>query len=198
MEPVTLQVEVRAGRGKGPARQLRANGQLPAVLYGPGVETTVLSVSPRELEKALTTEYRRNVVLRLDVGGAEHLAMVKELQVHPVTRRPIHLDLYRVSPEREVTTTVPVTTSGRAIGVQKGGKLNVVFREVPVRVAPNKIPAAIDINVAHLDVGDVFKVTELALPEGVTVLLPPDRRLALVSEDRRKAKAASDEEADKK
>ena len=187
MEPMALQVEVRDGRGKGPARQLRAKGLLPAVFYGPGVETTGLALSPKELTKALETEYRLNVVLKLAIAGTEHLAMVKDVQVHPVTRTPVHVDLYKVSNDRQVTVSVPLRTSGRALGVQKGGRLNVVFRELPVRSAPESIPAALTVNVASLDMGEVFKVQDLELPDGVQVLLPPDRRLVLITEDRKRA-----------
>ena len=195
MEPLTLQVEVRDGRGKGPARQLRAKGLLPAVFYGPGVETKGLALSPKELTKALETEYRLNIVLRLAIAGQEHLAMVKDVQVDPVTRVPLHVDLYKVSNDRHVNVSVPLRTTGRALGVQKGGKLNVVFRELPLRATPDAIPSSITVNVASLDMGEVFKVQDLELPDGVEVLLSPERRLILVSEERKKAVAEETPEA---
>ena len=203
MEPLALQVEVREERGKGPARQLRAKGLLPAVFYGPGVETKGLALSPKELTKALETEYRLNVVLKLAIAGQDHLAMVKEVQVDPVSRTPLHVDLYKVSDDRHVNVSVPLRTTGRALGVQQGGKLNVVFRELPLRTTPGAIPAAITVNVSALEMGAVFKVQDLDLPEGVEVLLPPERRLILISEDRKKAAddaadAASEEKPDEK
>ena len=195
MEPLTLQVEVRDGRGKGPARQLRAKGLLPAIFYGPGVETKGLALSPKELTKALETDYRLNVVLKLAIAGQEHLAMVKDVQVDPVTRVPLHVDLYKVSNDRYVTVSVPLRTTGRAVGVQKGGKLNVVFRDLPLRATPNAIPSSITVNVSSLDMGEVFKVQDLELPDGVEVLLSPERRLILVSEERKKAVAEETTEA---
>src|SRR3954467_369071 len=97
MEKQTLPAEVRTLRGKGPARQLRMKGQIPAVLYGAGGETEVISVDPLALTKALTTPYRRNQFIELDIGGKTQYATVKDLDVHPVTRAIRHADFIRVS-----------------------------------------------------------------------------------------------------
>ena len=108
----TLQAEVREERGKGPARKLRAQGKLPAVFYGPGIDPTALTVDPKELEKALRGEFGRNTLFTLAYGGKEELAMVRELVVDPVSRTPLHVDFYRVSTEREVVVDVPFSTHG--------------------------------------------------------------------------------------
>ncbi len=191
MEAQTLQAEVRGTRGKGPARQLRKGGQLPAVLYGKGVENTALSVSPKAFIGALKSEYGHNAVIELHLTGGESgetrvQTMVKDIQVHPVTRSPLHVDFYAVSEDQLVTVSVPFRTYGRALGVQKGGKLQVVFRELPVRCRPADIPSVIEVDVAPLDMGAVFTVDQLDLPQGVTVQLDPTRRLILLGEDRRK------------
>ncbi len=192
MNTQTLQVEVRSKSGKGPARQLRMQGKIPAVLYGPGVDTTKLTISPNEFVKALTTEMGRNVVFELPIDGTSHLALVKDVQVHPVSRDPLHVDFYRVTTDLAVTANVPLRTKGRAAGVHKGGSLQAVFRELPVRCTPDKIPAVIEVDVTRLDIGDALKVSEVPLPEGVSILLPPDRRVITVSEAR-KAVAAEAE-----
>lgn len=184
METQTLQVEVREVGGKGPARQLRMNGRIPAVFYGPGVDTTKLTLSPKELTRALSTEMGRNIVLELEVGGEKRLAMVKDLQVHPVSRTPLHVDLYRVSTDREVEVNVPLRTRGRAAGVQKGGNLEVIYREVPVRATPDKIPAAIVVDVTSLELNEATTVEQLPLPEGVRVTMSPTRRVITVGEAR--------------
>ncbi|MGB5695622.1 MAG: 50S ribosomal protein L25, partial [Polyangiales bacterium] len=101
METTTLQAEVRASRGKGPARRLRAQGKVPAVFYGPGVEPTPLTLSPRELTKALRGERGRNVVFKLSVGGKDELAMVRDLMTDPVTHELLHIDLYRVFEDKQ-------------------------------------------------------------------------------------------------
>lgn len=182
MKTQTLQVEVRQSGGKGPARQLRMQGKIPAVLYGPGVETTKLTISPTEFVKSLTTELGINAVFELPVGSESHLAVVKDVQVHPVSRDPLHVDFYRVTTDREIEVRVPLKTQGRAAGVQKGGVLQAIYRELPVRCTPDKIPAAITVEVAPLEIGDVVKVDQVPVPEGVRIQLPPERRVVTVTE----------------
>ncbi|MCA9581633.1 MAG: 50S ribosomal protein L25/general stress protein Ctc [Myxococcales bacterium] len=194
METQTLKAEVREGRGKGPARQLRAKGLIPAVFYGPGVEAQPIAVSPKELVRALSSEYGRNVVIDLHVDGKQERAMVRELQVEPVSREPLHADFYRVLADREVSVTVPFSTKGRAAGVQKGGELNVVLRSLPLRMTPDKILPKVEVDVTNLQIGQTIAVKDLELPEGVTVALRPDQSLALIQE-KRAAKATDEDEA---
>jgi len=185
METQTLEVEVRQSSGKGPARQLRAQGKIPAVFYGPGVDTQKLSLSPKDLLKAFETPLKKNVVLSVDVGGTGHLVMVKDIAVHPVTRQPLHVDLYRVDESRPVDVQVPFKTTGRPVGVQAGGQLQVVFRDLPVRTTPGKIPAVIEVEVGEMNIGDILTVADLALGEGVSVQFKPDRRVVLVTETKK-------------
>jgi large subunit ribosomal protein L25 len=192
MEPTTLSTEVRDSRGKNAARQLRAKGRIPAVFYGSGTEPVAISISPKELSAALSTEIRRNAVLQLDVGGQKQLAMVKELQVHPVTRELRHADLYRVSIDAPVVVQVPLRALGKAKGVVEGAELYVLYRELPVRTTPDKIPAVIEVDVTSLGMNETLHVKDLPLPEGVSVALPPERSVISCHEARKKA----DDEAD--
>lgn len=180
MEPKTLSAEVRETRGKGPARQLRASGLIPAVIYGPAIETKQITVSPVALARALRGVYRRNQLIKLELGGESHLALVRDLDVHPVTRALRHADFYCVTEDRTVETTVPFLTKGRSIGVQKGGKLNKVFRSLPVRAFPQNIPANITVDVGPLDTGVEVTVADLVLPEGVEVTFPATRRVIVI------------------
>ena len=97
MEKQTLPAEVRTARGKGPARQLRMKGKIPAVLYGPGGDTEALTVDPIALGKSLSGPYTKNQLLELDIDGRKQLATIKDLDVHPVTRSIRHADFYRQS-----------------------------------------------------------------------------------------------------
>lgn len=193
MEPQTLSAEVRQKGGKGPARQLRARGQVPAVFYGPGTEPMKLAVSPLDLEKTLTGEYGRNQLLELDIGGDKRLALVRDLDVDPVTRRVMHVDFYGVARDRKVDATVPFESQGRALGVHRGGFLRKVYRDLPVRAFPQDVPAAIIVDVSPLDIGDVVKVSDLPLPPGVAVRYPAERRLLFI--DAKERKRAEEEEA---
>lgn len=192
MEKQTLQAEVREERGKGPARRLRAEGKIPAVFYGPGAETTLLAVRPKELTKMLSTERGRNAVIELQLDGKTELAMVKDIEVEPVSRAILHVDFYRVDLGREVEVLVPLKTTGKAAGVVTGGEMTVVFRQLPVRATPDKVPADITVEVSHLELNEVIEVKDIALPEGVRITLPPTRTVISVAAPRKK----KDEEAE--
>ncbi len=195
METTTLQAEVRAGRGKGPARRLRAQGKLPGVFYGPGVEPTPLTLSPKELEKTLRGERGRNTVFKLVVDGKDHLAMVRDVTTDPVTQELLHVDLYRVLEDKVLEINVPLRARGKAIGVVQGGVLNLTRRHLPVRTTPAKIPASIEVDVTHLDLKDTIALEEVELPEGIECLLQPKLTLAIVLEPRKVTEEEEEEAA---
>lgn len=198
MEKIAIKAEVRAGRGKGPARRLRAAGRLPGVVYGPGVDATPIALEPRDLESGLRTEMRRNQVFELELGDAKHEVMVRELLVHPVSRVPLHVDFYIVSDERPVHTTVPIVAKGRSRGVQRGGKLRQALRTLHIVAAPSDIPAAIAVDISSLDIGDSVHVDSLPLPPNVKATTPERQFVLGVEEDKRAAaKAEADAEGGK-
>lgn len=184
----TLQAEVREGRGKGPARRLRQRGLIPAVFYGPEVDPTPIAVAPKDVMRMLRTEYGRNTVVTLDLGdGRQELALCKDLEQDPLTREVLHADFYRVDNSREVEVEVPFRTKGRSVGVQKGGLLHVTLRELPVRCTPDRIPATIEVDVASMEIGDVVRVQDLDLGEGVRVMRSGHRTLVTVMSEEKKA-----------
>lgn len=185
METTTLQAEVRTTRGKGPARRLRMEGKLPAVIYGPGLEPVPLTVDPVVLRKTLSGDRGRNSLFTIPVSGTDHLAMVKDLVVEPVSRELIHADFYLVSKDRPVSADVRITTSGRAVGVVKGGKLTVMRRTLKIRCTPDKIPSLINIDVSALDLFETMVVKDLELPEGVVCTLKPEQAIVAVLENKR-------------
>ncbi len=180
MESQTLKAEVRTTSGKGPARQLRMQGLIPAVFYGPGKSPASLTVSPAEVTKLLSGDYGRNQIVTLEFGGAQELAVVRDLEVDPLSRKILHVDFYSVSRERAVKTTVPLLTSGRAAGVAAGGVLRVIYRSLPVIGAPDKIPAKIELDVTSLEMHQSIRTKDLPLPDGVTVAFPPERPIVSV------------------
>lgn len=190
METTKLEAEVRAERGKGPARRLRSEGKLPAVFYGPEVEPTPLTVDPKALEEALRGPRGRNTLFELTFGSDTHLAMVRDVAVEPVSRSLVHADLLRVTKDTPVKVEIPFRTKGRAAGVVAGGKLNVTRRTVPVRTTPDNIPAELVADVTELEMYQTISVKDLVLPEGVEANLSPELTLAIVLEDRRAAKEA--------
>lgn len=181
MEKQTLKAEVRTASGKGPARQLRMKGLIPAVFYGPGKTPQNLTVSPDALSKALTGPYGRNQLIELEIAsGSKELALVRDLEIEPLTREVLHADFYSVSLERTVRTRVPFSTRGRALGVQKGGVLRVIYRDLPVVATPDKVPARIEIDVTNLDTAGVYRVKEIAMDAGVSIDMPAERPVAAI------------------
>jgi large subunit ribosomal protein L25 len=188
MDALTLTTETRVQgeTGKGAARRLRARGLVPGVFYGPGAPAVGIAVAPKSLAQALGTAHRRNALLKLQIGGQDHLAMVKEVQVHPVTRAVLHIDFYKVSLEREVVANVPFIAEGRAKGVIAGGEVNVIFRELPVRTTPDKIPAVIKVDVTPMELNTTLRTKDLTLPEGVVVTMDAERNLVTCAEPRKR------------
>ena len=187
METLTLTAEVRAGRGKGPARRLRMHGQIPAIFYGPGIDPTPLAVHPKELARTLMTGMGRNAVIRLSVDGREELCMVKDLEIHPVTRKILHADFYRVAEDRPLIIEIPIRTEGRAPGVAEGGRLNIAIRALPIRTLPTRIPPSITVDVSALELNRVIQVKDLALDPTIEVLLSENQTIVSCTEERRPA-----------
>lgn len=177
MQTHTLTTEARELTGKGAARQLRARGLVPAVFYGRETKPSGIAVSPKELIAALSTPFGRNALITIKVGGQDQLAMVQDLQVHPVTRKPVHVDFYRVDAAQPITRKVPFIAEGKAKGVVAGGELVVIYRELELRAKPDQFPANIKADVTPLEIGDHIKVKDLALPAGVEVVLPSERNV---------------------
>ncbi len=193
MEAQTLKAEVRKESGKGPARQLRMRGLIPAVFYGPDKKPQNLTVPPDAVAAVVSGPYGRNQLVNLDFGnGRQELAVVRDVMVDPLSRKPLHADFYSVALDRPVHATVPFIANGRAKGVAEGGVLHKVFRDLPVFGPPDAIPADITVDVTPLELHGSIKVKDLALPAKVSVTLPPERNVVLVAS---KEKEAPEEEA---
>jgi large subunit ribosomal protein L25 len=190
-----LNAEVRERTGKEVARKLRTRGMIPAVFYGPRSEGLVLMVDPKELSKTLKTEAGENVIIDLTIRkGQESLqktVMIKEVQMHPLQRRMLHVDFYEVSMEQMVTVEVPVHLLGKAEGVKAGGILDQVLRTIQVQCLPGDIPRSIDVNVDALMIGDSIHVREVQLEKG-KILTDPNFTIASVVPPAAEAKPAEE------
>ena len=164
MELIELKSTVRTERGNGPARRLRREGKIPAVLYGPQKEPVSLTVQVTDLETALKRNKGSQLLLNLIIqngGETTRTALLKELQVHPLTRNFIHADFYEIDMNRKIRVSVPVVAVGRSKGVEDGGMLQIIRRELEVFCYPNQIPENIEIDVTDLDIGDAVHIEEL-------------------------------------
>lgn len=171
----------RSEHGKGAARRLRKEGQIPAVAYGKGQPATALSLSPKDVLAVLKSERGKNTVLQMKVGGdKDMLVMIKEFTYHPVTRSLEHVDFVQVQLDQPVDVDVPLQANGKAVGVTLGGILRQVFRTVPVRCLPDRIPLKLECDVTNLALGEAIHTKDVSVPEGVEIRLPAELTLVAV------------------
>ncbi|HET6488124.1 MAG TPA: 50S ribosomal protein L25 [Syntrophales bacterium] len=174
MEAIELKANIRKESGKGPARRLRAEGLVPAVLYGSGAESTMLYVSAADLIKIVRAEKGETGFIKIviDEAGkkAEKISVLKELQKNTVTKTIVHADFYEIRMDRKLTRNVPIHIVGDAIGVEKGGELQQFKRDVKISVLPGQMPRHIDVDVTELAIGTSIHVRDLKLAEGIEIL----------------------------
>ncbi|MGB6894579.1 MAG: 50S ribosomal protein L25/general stress protein Ctc [Dehalococcoidia bacterium] len=165
MELIELKTNIRTTTGNGPARRLRQKGQIPAVLYGPGTESVLLSVNISDIDRVLKKGRIGQVLLNLVIPNngetSTKTVMVKELQLHPVSRNFLHIDFYEVTMDRKIVVNVPVMTTGKAKGVEIGGILQTIRRELEVQCLPLDVPESIEIDITDLDIGDTIHLLDI-------------------------------------
>jgi large subunit ribosomal protein L25 len=171
---VALAARARDGGGKAEARTLRRQGRVPAIAYGRQLEPTPISVDALELYHALHTAAGENAILRLDVDGRTQLALARGIQRHPVRRDVLHVDFVTVSRDVKVTVDVPVVLAGEAPGVTEGGVADQSLHTVQLEVLPLEVPDQLVLDVSDMQIGDVKRVADLPLPEGVQLSADPD------------------------
>ena len=166
---LTMTAEPRGRAGKGAARETRRTGRVPAVIYGDHKDPVLVSVEPVELMQHLHGPSFFSHILELNVAGDTHRVLPRDVQFHPVTDVPLHVDFMRVGKGTRITVMVPVdfVDEEKSPGLKKGGVLNVVRHEVEVRCDPDNIPEAITVSLDGLDVGDALRISDAHLPENV-------------------------------
>lgn len=173
MELIDLKTNIRKTTGNGPARRLRRSGQIPAVLYGPGKESILLSVDASEFEKVLKKSISGQVLLNLIIQNGEtatRSAMVQELQTHPVSRDFLHIDFFEIAMDRKIKVKVPVVITGKSKGVEEGGILQIVRRELDMLCLPLRVPESIEIDISDLGIGDSIHIGAIALESDIEAL----------------------------
>ncbi len=181
MAKIAIKSLYREKVGKGPARQLRMRGQVPAVLYSRGT-STLLEIDPKEIEGVLKSESRENSLIALQTGkeGEEsRLAILKALQRDPIRGQILHVDFFEIAMSEPLTLRVPVDLFGVSVGVKNGGILQHGLRELEIRCLPSLIPDKIRVDVTLLKVGDSLHVRDVPMLEGIEMIA--DAGLVLVS-----------------
>jgi large subunit ribosomal protein L25 len=186
MATANLAAELRSETGKGAARKLRAEGRVPAVIYGHNREPQGLSVNARELNRLLEHIAAGSTVIELDgLGAGATRTLIREIQRHPLKRHIVHVDFQELVAGEKVTVAIPLVFVGTAVGVrEQGGLLEEVLRQLTVSVDPASIPSHIDVDVTNLTIGHPLHVRDLALPAGVTALDDADATVVAVAAPR--------------
>jgi large subunit ribosomal protein L25 len=167
---VTLEVQPRTEKGKGPARRARAAGKVPAVFYGPSAAPQPVYVDARQMSHALHTEAGANVLINLKLDGKSHLAITREIQRHPIRGTLVHVDFVNVARDVKIHAEVPLHLVGESHGVKEGGQLDQHAHTLSVEALPAEIPSAIEVDVSGLGIGDSLTVADVKAPAGVEIL----------------------------
>jgi large subunit ribosomal protein L25 len=167
-ETATLGAEPRGQAGKGAARALRRRGRVPAIIYGADEPPTPISLDPSELSRLLARRGFFATLVDLEVEGKRHRTLPREVQYHPVTAMPLHVDFMRIGATTRVTVEVPVVfvNPEMSIGLRRGGILNIVRHEIELDCPVDTIPNRLSVDLSGLDIGDSVHISAVALPEG--------------------------------
>lgn len=187
MEQRDLEAAVRTGTGKGEARRIRREGSIPAVLYGRKMQTFHLTVKPEPLKKILTSGARENTLIALRVAGpgsekmGKQVVMLKDLQVHPISRSYLHADFYAIAMDEKIEVDVPIHLTGRPEGAKVGGILGQTLRELRVRCLPSDIPEFVEVDVSALNIGDSLHARDIPPSPTCEIVTDPNISLASVT-----------------
>jgi large subunit ribosomal protein L25 len=177
---VTLTIEPGRELGTRPSRRLRAEGKVPAVVYGLGREPQSVLVDWPSLRKAITTEAGLNALITLENDGESHLSIIKDLQRHPLRRDVLHVDFQLIDRDESLSVDVPIVLHGIAKAVEaKKGMVDQLKHTLTINAKPGFIPTQLDADVSELEIGGTnLQVRDIALPDGVTTDVEPDEIVA--------------------
>ena len=200
MREISINGQVREGLGKKASKMLRKEGLIPCNLYGEkkdanGLpEALAFSVPFSELRKVVYTPHI--YVVNININGTNHVAIMKELQFHPVTDALLHADFYEINDTKDITIGIPVKLNGLAQGVRDGGRINLSIRKINVKAQYKNIPEVLNIDVTNLGLGKSIKVGELSF-EGLELVTPAEVVVCCVKATRASRSAAAAEAAGK-
>lgn len=200
MKAVKLNASTRNESGKGAARRLRETGFVPAIFYGYDTESTMIQVDSSELIKIVKQGKGGSLFVKLgikpDKGKTlEKLSIIKDLQIDTLKRRLIHADFYEIGMNRKLTIDLSIILQGQPVGVEEGGELQQLKRDVKISGLPSALPEAIEIDISHLGIGDSVKIKDLTFQDDIEVLDAEDIVIANVAVTRVSTLAEEVEEA---
>ncbi|HEX2581422.1 MAG TPA: 50S ribosomal protein L25/general stress protein Ctc [Dongiaceae bacterium] len=160
----------RSRAGKGAARETRRNGHVPAVIYGEKKEPTLIAIDPKALGKLIQRKSFYTNLLDIDIAGTKYRVLPRDVQLDPVTDRPLHADFQRVSKDSRIHVSVPVVIRNESAspGIKRGGVVNIVRHEIDFICSPESIPHEIVVDLTGMEIGDSVHIGSIGLPENVT------------------------------
>ena len=199
MKTVTLNARMRNDLGKGASRRLRMEGMVPAVFYGYQTEPVTLTVNAPDLIKIIKQEKTESLFVKLAISDgdtlSEKLSIVKDYQADTVKKSLFHADFYEIRMDRELTIELPIILSGQPVGIVLGGEMVQLRRVLKISALPSVIPEAVELNISGLNIGDILKVGDVTLGEGIAVLDPADGVIVTVMAKRKIVEVEAKEEA---
>jgi large subunit ribosomal protein L25 len=173
-----LKAIVREDMGSAESKRLRKDGNIPAVVYGLGMDPLSVAVNAREFRNALKTEAGTNVIINLEVGSDNYTALAREIQKHPYRDEYLHIDLIQIDLTQTVEADVQIDFVGIPIGVkEEGGLVQTINSSISISALPTNIPTSIELDISALNVGDNLTATDVNLPEGVELANEEDESL---------------------
>ncbi len=168
----TLTVETRSKGGTGPARTTRRSGLIPGILYGTGIDPLMVAIDTKTLKLELQDPYYHTKLYDLKVGSTNHRALMRAVQLNPVTDAPIHVDFLRVDPSSRITVDILLkfVNDDKSPGIKRGGVLNIVYHDLQLSCPVDSIPEQITIDLSGLEVGQSIHLEDIILPSGVQVV----------------------------
>jgi large subunit ribosomal protein L25 len=186
MEILKLNVDARDAGGKGPARQARMAGTIPGILYGGGKDPAPLTINLREFDHLVHGKGGEHAVVELQCedSNVQGPALVKAVQHHPVRDTIMHADFQRINLDENIKTVVPIVLVGRAAGQVEGGVVDHTLREIDVECKALEVPDKIEVDITEMNIGDRLHLSDLTIPEGITLLTELSRTVATVHQPR--------------
>ena len=180
MAEVTLTAEVGRQLGSRATRRLRREGKIPGVIYGHGTDPISVAVAARELRIALNGEAGANQLLSLETSGGTFLTLARDMQRHPIAQTVTHVDFQIVRRDEIIAADIPIVLVGEALEVQHGdGLVDQQMFTLSINAVPGAIPTSLEVDVSALTIGDAIRVSDLALPAGVTTDVDPEVAIAI-------------------
>ena len=179
----TMRVTSRTTSGKGQSRALRLTGMVPGIIYGGDNDNTMLAADPRDILNGLRHRGFYTKIFDLDINGQVERVICKDVQLHPVTDQPLHIDFMRVGTNTKIHVNIPIKFSNELLspGIKQGGMINVVIHNLEVICTADHIPDAFIIDLKGLDIGSSIHIDAINFPEGVMAAYPDrDNTIATV------------------